>query len=116
MGFFPTQFKHAEIKMIPKHDKDPTQPINYRPISLLEIPGKVYEQSLNNRLRQYTEFNNLLPTHQHGFRANRGTDTVLGHIMAKISHSLSNRDKYYIVLRDVQKLSIKSGIMVYDLS
>ncbi len=43
-GYFPQIFKRAIIKFIPKKDKSPVQPINYRPISLLEVPGKLYER------------------------------------------------------------------------
>ena len=47
------------IVLIPKIDKDPRYPINYRPITLLEVPGKVLEKLLNNRLREFCETNNV---------------------------------------------------------
>ncbi len=37
-------FKEAIIKFIPKKDKSPLNPINYRPISLLEVTGKIFER------------------------------------------------------------------------
>ncbi len=43
-GYFPQIFKSAIIKFIPKKDKSPIQPINYRPVSLLEAPGKLFER------------------------------------------------------------------------
>ena len=49
MGFFPGTFKHAKIKLIPKANKTTTDPNNYRPTSLLEVPGKLFEKILNNR-------------------------------------------------------------------
>lgn len=54
-GIFPKAFKHAIIKMINKAGKTPTLVINYRPISLLETAGKVYEKIINRRLRNLME-------------------------------------------------------------
>ncbi len=48
-GYFPNYFKEAIIKFIPRKDKSPTNPINYRPISLLEIPGKIFERAIQSR-------------------------------------------------------------------
>ena len=45
MGYFPLIFKHAKIKLIPKPNKPSIDPNNYRPISLLEVPGKIYEKN-----------------------------------------------------------------------
>ncbi len=39
-GYFPQAFKKAIIKLIPKENKSPKNPLNYRPIFLLEVPGK----------------------------------------------------------------------------
>lgn len=41
--FFPDIFKVAIIKFLPKKGKTLTGPINYCPISLLEVPGKIFE-------------------------------------------------------------------------
>lgn len=42
-GYFPKRFKTAIITLIPKAGKRPNKPENFRPISLLEIPGKIFE-------------------------------------------------------------------------
>lgn len=60
MGYFPDKFKTAIIKFIPKENTDSTNPINYRPISLLEVTGKVLEKILNPRLRALLETKNIL--------------------------------------------------------
>jgi len=103
MGYFPDKFKHARIKLIPKENKITTNPINYRPISLLEVPEKIYEKIINNRLRHYLETNNILPDTQHGFRAARGTHTALAVIHEKIAQALGEKHQCSIVLRDVSK-------------
>ncbi len=43
-GLFPTAMKKALIRFIPKENKSPKSPINYRPIYLLETPGKIFEK------------------------------------------------------------------------
>ncbi len=53
IGHFPTVFKKAVIKLIPKENKNPKNPINYRPISLLETPGKIFEKAILSRLNAF---------------------------------------------------------------
>lgn len=61
MGYFPNKFKTAIIKLLPKPNTDHTEPSNYRPISLLEVPRKILEKIINKRLRHFLENNNKLP-------------------------------------------------------
>ena len=103
MGYFPDKFKTAIIKLLPKPNTDQANPINYRPISLLEVPGKILEKIINKRLRFVIERNNILPDTQHGFRSNRGTDTALTTIHETIAHHTAQKKQCYVVLRDVSK-------------
>lgn len=59
-GYFPKRFKTAVIVLIPKAGKPPNKPENFRPISLLEIPGKIFKRIINKRLKAHLEGNNLL--------------------------------------------------------
>jgi hypothetical protein len=70
---FPPAWKHATTVMILKPGKDPTNPLSYRPISLLNIAGAVFEKILSNRLKNFLEINNLLPPEQFGFRSEHST-------------------------------------------
>ena len=47
-GYFPTQFKLAQIFFIPKPDKDPTSPTSYRPISLLMVLSSIRVSSIKS--------------------------------------------------------------------
>jgi hypothetical protein len=44
-GYFPVQWKVTQIIMIPKPGKPLDEASSYRPISLLQIMGKIFEKS-----------------------------------------------------------------------
>lgn len=103
MGYFPNIFKHAKIKLIPKPNKTATDPLNFRPISLLEVTGKIFEKIINKRTRKYLETNNILPPQQHGFRQLRPTETATAIITEIISKALAEKKQCCLVLRDVSE-------------
>ncbi len=74
--YFPTVFKEAIIKFIPKTDKSPLNPTNYRPISLLEVPGEIFERLVQARRNTFLFENNIIEGRQHGFRTYKGTNTT----------------------------------------
>ena len=90
-GYFPDCFKEAIIKFIPKKDKAHTNPINYRPISLLEVPGKIFERIIQSRLNTFLAENDILKSRQHGFRANKGTQTAITTTCETIANSLAQK-------------------------
>jgi hypothetical protein len=47
---FPTAWKHARVISILKPGKDPAMPSSYRPISLLDTIGKLFEKILLVRI------------------------------------------------------------------
>lgn len=66
---FPSQTLEANITIIPKPGKDPTDPGSYRPISLLNCDLKMYSKLLANRLNVYLP--SLIHTDQVGFLGGR---------------------------------------------
>ena len=103
IGYFQITFKHGEIILIAKDGKDFANPINYRPITLLEVFGKVMERIITNRFSQYLEMNNLLPMHQYGFRRGRGTETAITTIYETIAMAQRNNFQTNVVCRDISK-------------
>lgn len=89
--------------MLPKPNTDTRDPKNFRPISLLEVPGKILKKIINKRLRDFLENNNIINGKQHGFRAARGTDTALTTMHETIAHHISRKSQCYLILRDVSK-------------
>lgn len=102
-GYFPDFWKTATLRLIPKQGKNSHYAQNYRPISLLEVPGKIFERILNRRLRQHLEDNNLHNPHQHGFRQDRGTTSALALITEQIAQYKADNGQCNIVLRDISK-------------
>ena len=74
----PTFWRVAVIKTLLKEDKDPKDPVSYRPISLTSCLGKILEKIIANRLIYILEDRGLLTENQAGFRPGRSTvDQVL---------------------------------------
>ena len=102
-GYFPTAYKGAVMRMIPKAGKVLTRPENYRPISLLEVPGKMLERVITRRLQSHLEETNSLHPAQYGFRRRRGTTHAIAVASETIGLHLANRDRCNLTLRDVSK-------------
>ena len=103
MGYFPDQLKIAKMIFIPKPGKDHHQPENFRPISLLEVPGKIYEKILNNRLRNFLDENEKYNERQYGFRKKRSTLQAVALATEIISQWKTEDRRIDVVQRDIQK-------------
>ena len=103
MGYFPILFKNGLIILIMKPNKDGKDPINYRPITLLEIPGKILERIINNRLQRFFEENELYNKNQYGFRAGMGTELALTKIYETVATNQKYKDHANVICRDVKK-------------
>ena len=75
LGYFPKIFKHAVMIFLPKANKSPYDHINYRPISLLEVPAKICEKILNRRLLRLIGDKQL-----HNKRQHVASDQIVGQI------------------------------------
>jgi hypothetical protein len=67
----PDVWKMAEVIMIPIQDKPLNEVTSYR--LLLPIISKLFEKLLLKRLKQLIENENLIPSHQFGFRDKHAT-------------------------------------------
>jgi len=67
-GYFPKEWKIARIIPITKPGKEDSQdPSKYRPISLLNIGGKVLEKLLVNRIMHHIYKSEYTNDSQYGF-------------------------------------------------
>lgn len=75
---FPAEWKKARLLLLQKENKVPNDPTSFRPICLLDVEGKLYEQLLLIRLKAELQRTGGLSDMQFGFRERRQTiDAVL---------------------------------------
>ena len=103
MGYFPDFYKRGLITFLGKQGKTLTDAQNYRPISLLEIPGKIVEKIIQNRLLKFLWDNNLVNPNQYGFTKGRGTQTCLAKLYETIAIAQKSRHPCNVVSRDISK-------------
>ena len=82
---FPKKWKIATVVPLYKggNQKDVS---NFRPISLLPLPGKLLERIVHSKLSHYLELNEILCNEQCGFRKERSTV----HSIVNLTNSLLN--------------------------
>ena len=97
---FPDSLKQADIipvhKKKSKHDKD-----NYRPVSLLPSPAKIFEKLISKQLNIFLE--SFFSTKLCGFRKQYSTQSALLNMLRKWQTSLSNSEKIGAILMDLSK-------------
>ena len=87
---FPTKMKLA--KVIPLSEKGyPFDPSNYRPMSLLSVFSKIIEKFMHRRLYDFLEQDNILHSHQFGFRANHSINHALMRLTESVKHTLDSK-------------------------
>lgn len=102
-GLFPPQWKVAQIIMIQKPNKDPTDVKSYRPISLLSILSKLFEKLLLQRLMPAIEAKHLIPYHQFGFRRKHATIEQVHRITNKITSALETKKYCSAAFLDISR-------------
>ncbi|GFW65522.1 probable RNA-directed DNA polymerase from transposon X-element [Trichonephila clavipes] len=70
---FPTQWKIANVVMLPKPNRDHKFSQNYRPISLLNTTAKIFERIILNRIKTHCKAIDCIPPEQCGFREGHST-------------------------------------------
>ena len=77
--------------------------INYRPITLLEVPAKILERTIDNFLYKFLENNNLFHTNQYGFRRKMATELTITKIYETIALNQRDKSQCNVICRDVAK-------------
>jgi hypothetical protein len=82
---FPSVWKHARVISILKPGKDPALPSSYRPISLLDAIGKLFEKILLARILHEVSECGLIRDEQFGYRPRHSTSLQLARLVEKIT-------------------------------
>ena len=93
-GSFSECLKLPKIVPIFKKD-DKSQIKNYRPISVLPVISKIFENVMHTQLIVYFTDNNLLSSQQYGFRSNRSTELATPELMDRNIYHMD--ENYYPV-------------------
>jgi hypothetical protein len=83
--------------------KDPTPPSSYRPISLFDTVGKVFEKILFTRILREVNEPGLLRDEQFGFRPNHSTTLQLARRVEGVNRNFDERRLTGAVFLDVAK-------------
>ena len=86
-----------------KPGKDNSNPMNYRPISLLSCIGKVFEKLLLERLKTFEDEEKIFIPNQFGFRNSHSTIHQVIRITEQISRNFNTKKSTGMVLLDVEK-------------
>ena len=100
---------------------------NFRPISLLPLPGKLIEKIVHKRITTYLNINNILNVNQNGFRANHSTQDTVAKFTDDIALNINNNKctlatfidfrkafdtvNHNILLQRIESIGIKNNVL-----
>jgi len=101
-GIVPKQFKTTIVCPIHKNGKK-DDINNYRPISLINNFGKIFEKCLKARLLQFLKDNNILSQNQYGFVGEVSTTDAMYELVKQVTESLNLGKRSVAVFLDLAK-------------
>jgi hypothetical protein len=101
-GIFPDQLKIAKI--VPVYKSECKKNVsNYRPISVLSVFSKIFEQVIKYRFTKYLTQNNLLASQQYGFRKGSNTKCAAFDFISNIQKYLDDGEYATGIFIDLKK-------------
>ena len=107
----PDSWKHSIVHPLFKSG-NPSDPANFRPISLVPVIMKVVERIVHQQLYVYLSHNHLLASSQHGFRPRHSTETAL---LSVTDHILAATDRGEVSMLCLLDLSKCFDVIDHDL-
>ena len=96
-------WKHAQVISMLNPGKDPAQPSSYRPISLLDTIGKLFEKILLTRILHEVNVRGLMRDEQFGFRPRHSISLQLARLVERITRNFDEKMLTGVVFLDVAK-------------
>ena len=103
LGYIPTAWKIATLRMLLKPDKLPSLTTSYRPVSLISSIMKLFERVIEQKLRSHLEHIRFINKHQSGFRRAESTDDHLFRQSQSIMESFNRGEHVVTAFLDVEK-------------
>ena len=103
LGYIPTAWKIAILRMLLKPDKLPSLTTSYRPISLISSIMKLFERVIEQRLKSHLEKIGLINKHQSCFRRAKSTDDHPFRLSQSIMESFNRGEHVVVTFLDVEK-------------
>lgn len=90
---------------------------NYRPISVLSVLSKIFEQLLADRVSSFLNDQKVIYDHQFGFRSGSSTWTAASELMDDIYRAIDTRNIAAILFLDLKKAfdTIDHGVLLKKL-
>ena len=101
-SIFPSLWKKALVIPIPKTG-NLSLVQNYRPISLLPLPGKILEKLAHKQISDYLDEKSLLTDKQHGFRKSHSTTHSVAQLVNFVNYNMDMRRPTLAVYIDFRK-------------
>lgn len=102
-SYFSKHWKTAKVIPIIKQGKDKSELSSYRPISLLNILGKIFEIVIKKRVDKFINNNNILPDQQFGFRHEFSTQHQALRIYRHVIKAFNQKQSTGLILFDMEK-------------
>ena len=102
LGIFPSRWKYAKVVPLPKAG-DLTDVSNWRPVSLLPLPGKILEKTVHNRILNFFKDNHVLDERQGGFREGYSTTRTIVEFTEDLYMAMNNKQTTMAAFVDFKK-------------
>ena len=109
-GIMPDVWLVGDIKPIYKNKGNPSDPKNFRPITILSCLGKLFTAILNDRLNCFSEENLLMFENQFGFRKSYSITDSIFTLYSFFEILKSKKKKLFCAFIDFEKALIRYNL------
>jgi retron-type reverse transcriptase len=97
----PNQFKQGKVIFIKKPGKPGDRPGHFRPITLLNVIGKIFEKIIYNRITHFAQKTNWISPDQFGYQTKISAEDALCRLTNNIQRTYKRKGETLVVFFDV---------------